>query len=72
MHCCQPYSVKNQKLDDSTGKQLLGSPASVVHNAYSLEPGKTVAVGRTKYIHKNQAPSWNEAGHHMVLMLHVI
>lgn len=49
---------RRKELDDSTGKQFLGSMASVAHNAYSLESGKDMAIDRNKYIHEKSAFWW--------------
>lgn len=44
----------------------------MAHNAYSLEPGKDVAIDRNKHIQENQSPGGKETGHLMVFVLNTI
>lgn len=53
-----PEGSRRKELDDSTGKQFLGSLASVAHNADSLELGKDAATDTDKHIHEEPVSWW--------------
>ena len=53
-----PEESRRKELDDSPGKQFLGSLAFVAHNAHSLELGKDAAIDGNKYIHEEPASWW--------------